>query len=67
MTAYLIAGVTVSELGPRGAIGIAAAGTAAVLLYAAVALRRAPDPVMEEPASAQPLGGPDGVAVEPVG
>jgi MFS family permease len=45
--AYLVAGATVSALGPRGAIGIAAGGTVAVVLYAVVALRRAPDPVPE--------------------
>ena len=44
VTAYLVAGATVSALGPRGAIGIAAGGTAAVLLYTVVAFRRAPDP-----------------------
>jgi MFS family permease len=44
VTAYLVAGATVSALGPRGAVGIAAGGTVAVLLYAVVALRRAPDP-----------------------
>jgi MFS family permease len=59
VTAYLIAGLTVSELGSRGAIGIAAGGTVAVSIYAVVALRRAPDPVVEEPV-AEPL------AVEPV-
>jgi MFS family permease len=45
VTAYLVAGATVSALGPRGAVGIAAGGTAAVVLYAVVAFRRAPDPV----------------------
>jgi MFS family permease len=50
VTAYLVAGATVSALGPRGAAGIAAGGTAAVVLYALVALRRAPDP--KPPASA---------------
>ena len=49
--AYLVAGLTVSELGARGAIGAAAAGMGAVTLYAAVALRRAsaPAPVAAEP------------------
>jgi MFS family permease len=45
VTAYLVAGLTVSALGARGAIGIAAGGTVAVVVYAALALRRAPDPV----------------------
>ena len=44
VTAYLVAGATVSALGPRAAVGIAAGGTVAVVLYAVVALRRAPDP-----------------------
>ena len=44
VTAYLVAGVTVSSLGSRGAIGVAAGGAVAVVLYALVALRRAPDP-----------------------
>jgi hypothetical protein len=44
VTAYLVAGATVSALGPRGAIGIAAGGAVAVVLYAAIALRTAPDP-----------------------
>jgi MFS family permease len=44
VTAYLVAGATVSALGPRGAVGIAAGGTAAVVLYSFIALRRAPDP-----------------------
>lgn len=43
-TAYLVAGATVSALGARGAVGIAAGGAAAVVLYSIVALRRAPDP-----------------------
>jgi MFS family permease len=43
--AYLIAGATVSLLGTRGAIGVAAVGALAVTLYALVALRRSPDPV----------------------
>lgn len=47
VTGYLVAGVTVSALGPRGAIAIAAGGAVAVVLYAAVALRRAPDPALE--------------------
>src|SRR3954468_24856158 len=42
--AYLVAGATVSALGARGALGIAAGGAAAVVLYAAFAVRRAPDP-----------------------
>jgi hypothetical protein len=45
VTAYLVAGLTVSSLGARGAIGVAAGGMALVVLYAVVALRRAPDPV----------------------
>src|SRR3954469_24404263 len=44
VTAYLVAGATVSALGARGAVGIAAGGAAAVLVYSVVALRRAPDP-----------------------
>jgi MFS family permease len=44
VTAYLVAGATVSALGPPGAVGVAAGGTVVVLLYAAFALRRAPDP-----------------------
>jgi hypothetical protein len=44
VTAYLVAGATVSALGARGAAGIAAGGAAAVALYSLVALRRAPDP-----------------------
>jgi MFS family permease len=52
VTAYLVAGLTVSQLGARGAIGVAAGGMAAVLLYAAVALRRAP-----AMAAAEPVGG----------
>jgi MFS family permease len=47
VTANLVAGITVSELGSRGAIAVAAAGTMAVVLYALVTLRRAPDPVPE--------------------
>jgi MFS family permease len=50
VTAYLVAGATVSALGPRGAVGVAAGGTAAVLLYSAFALRRAPDPAPPAPA-----------------
>src|SRR4051794_14340311 len=46
-TAYRVAGVTVPPLGARGAIGVAAGGMALLVLYAAVALRRAPDPVLE--------------------
>ncbi|MEA2423249.1 MAG: hypothetical protein QOF55_2348, partial [Thermoleophilaceae bacterium] len=49
VTAYLVAGLTVSALGARGAVGVAAGGTVAVVLYAAVALRRAPEPVLDEP------------------
>jgi MFS family permease len=49
--AYLIAGATVSLLGTRGAIAVAAGGTAAITLYALVALRRSPDPELPpEPA-----------------
>ena len=44
VTAYLVAGATVSALGPRGAIGIAAGGATAVVLYSVVAMRAAPDP-----------------------
>jgi MFS family permease len=44
VTAYLVAGATVSALGSRGAIGIAAGGAAAVVLYCVVVLRRVPDP-----------------------
>src|SRR3954469_20744292 len=47
VTAYLVAGLTVPTLGARGAIGVAAGGMALVVLYAVVALRRAPDPVLE--------------------
>jgi MFS family permease len=49
VTAYLIAGATVSALGARGAVGIAAGGGAAVVLYAALALRRTPDPAPPAP------------------
>src|SRR4051812_28083579 len=48
VTAYLVAGATVSALGARGAVGIAAGGAAAVVLYSVVALRRAPDPAPPE-------------------
>jgi hypothetical protein len=41
----------VSALGARGAVGIAAGGMAAVVLYSLVALRRAPDPA--PPANAE--------------
>jgi hypothetical protein len=51
VTAYLVAGATVSALGARGAVGIAAGGMAAVVLYSLVALRRAPDPA--PPANAE--------------
>jgi MFS family permease len=44
--AYLIGGLTVSLLGNRGAIGVAAAGAFAITLYAVLALRQAPDPVL---------------------
>jgi MFS family permease len=44
--AYLIAGATVSALGTRGAIGVAAAGAFAITAYAVLALRDAPDPVL---------------------
>src|SRR4051794_16272499 len=47
VTAYVVAGLTVSTLGARGAIAVAAGGMALVVLYALVALRRAPDPVLE--------------------
>jgi MFS family permease len=64
--AYLIAGLTVSALGTRGAIAAAGAGALATTLYAAVALRRAPDP--ELPAEPDEAAAPaaDGVAPEPV-
>lgn len=55
VTAYLVAGATVSALGARGAVGIAAGGMAAVVLYSLVALRRAPDPA---PASAEAAPSP---------
>ena len=42
--AYLVAGLTVSWLGARGAIGVAACGAVLVTAYAAVALRGAADP-----------------------
>ena len=62
--AYLVAGLTVSALGPRGAVGVAAGGTVLVMAYAALALRRAPDP---EPPDAplQPAAG--AVAASPAG
>lgn len=66
VTAYLVAGLTVSELGSRAAIGIAAGGTVAVLLYAVLALRRAPDPVLEEPTGREPAVSADGVLAGPV-
>jgi MFS family permease len=44
--AYLIGGLTVSLLGNRAAIGVAAAGAFAITLYAVLALRQAPDPVL---------------------
>ena len=44
VTAYLVAGATVSALGARGAVGIAAAGAVGVVLYSVTALRAAPDP-----------------------
>jgi MFS family permease len=52
--AYLIGGATVSLLGNRGAIGVAAGGALAITLYAVVALQQAPDPVLPkaEPAAA---------------
>jgi MFS family permease len=53
VTAYLVAGLTVSQLGSRGAIGVAAAGMGVVVLYALVALRRAPTPAL----AAEPVGG----------
>jgi MFS family permease len=60
VTAYLVAGATVSALGARGAVGIAAGGAALVVLYAAIALRRAPDPV--PPAKAGEVPEPSAVA-----
>jgi MFS family permease len=42
--AYLIAGASVSLLGPRGSVAIAGAGVLAVTLYSWAALRRVPDP-----------------------
>ncbi|MEA2457315.1 MAG: hypothetical protein QOC95_287 [Thermoleophilaceae bacterium] len=42
--AYLVAGATVSALGARGAIAVAAAGVLATTLYALVAFGRADDP-----------------------
>jgi MFS family permease len=51
--AYLIAGLTVSVLGTRGSIAVAAAGALGVALYAFVALARAPDPVLPEGAPAE--------------
>jgi MFS family permease len=51
--AYLVAGLTVSLLGARGAIGVAAAGVVATTAYAAYALRTAPDPPPLDP---QPVG-----------
>jgi MFS family permease len=53
--AYLIGGATVSLLGTRGAIGVAAGGALAVTLYAVVALQQAPDPRLPraEPAAAR--------------
>jgi MFS family permease len=65
VTAYLVAGLTVSALGAPGAIGIAAGGTVAVVVYAALALRHAPDPVLPP----EPGDGPaavDDLASEPV-
>src|SRR4051812_24467918 len=50
--AYLIGGATVSLLGNRGAIGVAAGGALAITLYALVALQQAPDPVLPR---AEPL------------
>jgi MFS family permease len=58
VTAYLVAGVTVSAVGARGAIGVAAGGAVAVVLYAFVALRRAPDPPPPE-APQQDAGEPE--------
>jgi hypothetical protein len=52
VTAYLVAGATVSALGSRGAIGIAAGGAAAVVLYCVVVLRRVPDPAPPSKAGA---------------
>jgi MFS family permease len=42
--AYLVAGLTVSVIGTRGSIAIAAGGGLAITLYAWFALRRSPDP-----------------------
>jgi MFS family permease len=55
--AYLIAGATVSLLGTRGAIGVAAVGALAITLYALVALRRSPDPELppEPPEPPRPV------------
>jgi MFS family permease len=47
--AYLVAGLTVSLLGPRGAIAVAAGGVVATTAYAAYALKTAPDPPPLEP------------------
>jgi MFS family permease len=66
VTAYLIAGLTVSALGARGAVAIAGGGTVAVVAYAAVTLRRAPDP----PPPAEDADAPSGVGAlgsEPAG
>jgi hypothetical protein len=63
--AYLIAGATVSLLGTRGAIAVAAVGALAVTLYALVALRRSPDPALpSEPDDSSGLVGQ--LAAEPL-
>src|SRR3954467_6614260 len=61
VTAYLVAGATVTALGARGAVGIAAGGAAAVVLYSVVTLRRAPDPAPPD-APVAPKSSPAGVA-----
>jgi MFS family permease len=58
--AYLAAGVLLSALGTRGAIGIAAGGALAITLYAVIALRDAPDPRPASAPNADPA--PAGVA-----
>jgi MFS family permease len=56
VTAYLVAGLTVSALGPRGAVAIAAGGTVIVIGYAVIALRRAPDPESPDDEGGAPAG-----------
>jgi MFS family permease len=58
--AYLIAGATVSWLGPRGAIAVAAAGVGAVTLYALVALARAETPGAKPDDPSYAVGAKDG-------